>query len=314
MAKIIIVGAGLAGLLAANMLKGRHEVVVLERQASLPNNHSAVLRFRSPIVSEVLGIPFRKVTVIKGVEPWLNPVADALAYSRKNLGEYRSDRSVINSSSVVERWIAPPNLIEQMAEGLDIKYETDYEYVLNRREKVISTIPMPALMKEVGYSNMPRFGHMVGTNIRAKVYSCDAFVSLAVPDPHRPYSRVSVTGDELIVECPGLFTDWKEADAKVNAERAAGLLGIPAGYLTDVSWRAQQYAKILPIDETERRRFLHWCSADAGFCWNLGRFATWRPGLLMDDLVNDVRVITKLMQSKSSAYDAERLYVQKEGD
>jgi hypothetical protein len=155
---------------------------------------------------------------------------------------------------------------------------------------------------------------MAGTNIRAKVFSCDAFVSLAVPDPGEVYSRVSITGDELIVECPGSFPQWQDHDVNHYAIRAAGLLGIPSAYLSDITWHSQQYAKIVPIDETERRNFLHWCSAQQGHCWNLGRFATWRPGLLMDDLVNDVRVITKLMQSKSTAYDAERLYAQKEGD
>ncbi len=28
--------------------------------------------------------------------------------------------------------------------------------------------------------------------------------------------------------------------------------------------------------------------------YSLGRFATWRPGLLLDDLVNDIRVIQKI--------------------
>ncbi len=317
MSKIVIVGAGLAGLLAANMLKGRHEVRVVERQTSLPNNHSAVLRLPAPPVSEVLGIPFRKVTVIKGIQPWINPVADALGYARKNLGEYRSDRSVINSAGVVERYIAPPDLIERMAEGLDIEYGVNFDFFeCDKAEKVISTIPMPALMKTLNYGrlHMAQFGSMAGTNIRAKVYSCDAYVSLAVPDPDKVYSRVSITGDELIVECPGSFPKWGENDARMNAIWAAGHLGIPSAYLSDIAWKAQQYAKILPVDEAERRRFLHWCSAERGHCWNLGRFATWRPGLLMDDLVNDVRVITKLMESKSTAYDAERMYVQKEGD
>ena len=38
------------------------------------------------------------------------------------------------------------------------------------------------------------------------------------------------------------------------------------------------------IDETLRRRWLYWCSTERGVCYNLGRFATWRPGLLADDL------------------------------
>lgn len=309
---VVVVGAGLAGLLAANMLKSRYDVRVVERQASLPNNHSAVLRFRTPLVSEVLGIPFRKVTVIKGTEPWKNPIADALAYSRKNTGEYRSDRSVNSSSGVVERWIAPPDLIAQMAKGINIEYSANFEYA-SEADSIISTIPMPSLMETLAYprKNVIDFNAYPGINVRAKVFACDAYVSLAVPDPAYPFSRVSITGDELIVECPGRTLDLNDDMARGIAVNAAYMLGITENLLSDISWKKQQYAKIIPIDETERRRFLHWCSSDKGYCFNLGRFATWRPGLLMDDLVNDVRVITKFMQSKSSAYDSEMFYTRK---
>lgn len=313
---IVIVGAGLAGLLAANMLKGRHSVKVVERQDSLPNNHSAVLRFRTPLVSEVLGIPFRKVTVVKGVAQWKNSVADALAYSFKNTGSYRSDRSVVNSSGVAERWIAPPDLIARMAEGLDVEYGTDFDYFpASLSAKVISTVPMPNVMRVLDYPKRRGlgFGVRAGTNVLARIADCDAYVSLAVPDPELPFSRVSITGDQLIAECP-ISVKGNEGWATNVAVEACDLLGVPTSSLGEIEWRSQQYAKILPVDETERRRFLHWCSAERGYCWNLGRFATWRPGLLMDDLVNDVRVITKLMESGSSAYDAERLYAEKEGD
>jgi hypothetical protein len=54
-----------------------------------------------------------------------------------------------------------------------------------------------------------------------------------------------------------------------------------------------QYAKVLPIDDRERKRFIMWASENHNI-YSLGRFATWRPGLLMDDLVHDVRVIQRI--------------------
>ncbi len=51
--------------------------------------------------------------------------------------------------------------------------------------------------------------------------------------------------------------------------------------------------KILPIDEDVRKRFIMWAS-DKHQVYSLGRFATWRPGLLLDDVVNDVRVIQRI--------------------
>lgn len=43
---MLIIGAGMAGLLAANLLH-RFNPTVLEKAPSLPNNHAALLRFRS---------------------------------------------------------------------------------------------------------------------------------------------------------------------------------------------------------------------------------------------------------------------------
>src|SRR5262245_44457249 len=91
---LIIVGAGMAGLLDARMIQ-HHKPIVVESQASLPNNHSAVLRFASPIIGDVLGLEFKKVNLVKAALPWRNPVADAMAYSKKNLGSYHSDRSMV---------------------------------------------------------------------------------------------------------------------------------------------------------------------------------------------------------------------------
>ena len=51
--EVTIIGAGMAGLLAANMLRHR-DPVILEAQKSLPNNHHALLRFRSSVVGDVL--------------------------------------------------------------------------------------------------------------------------------------------------------------------------------------------------------------------------------------------------------------------
>src|SRR5688572_5532364 len=65
-ASLAIAGAGMAGLLAANLLR-RHRPEVFERQLDLPHNHSALLRFRSPAVSDATGIPFRRVLIRKGI-------------------------------------------------------------------------------------------------------------------------------------------------------------------------------------------------------------------------------------------------------
>jgi hypothetical protein len=282
-----IIGAGMAGLLAARML-ARHQPTVLERSSSLPHNHSAVLRFSTGKVAEVLGIPFKRVQLVKTVVPWRNPVADAMAYSHKVLGEYRSDRSVLLPErwQSSERYIAPEDLIEQMAEGVEIEFNQEYHFS-PMPDKVISTVPMPVLAKAMGYKKDLGWKWIDGKNLVTRVKDCDAYVSVMVPDPNVPFSRATITGDQLIIELTG-----DVANPEKIIYKACELLGVRERI---DSYRVidQSYAKIAPIDEDERRAFIHWASTVTGRAYQLGRFATWRPRLLLDDLVHDVRKIER---------------------
>jgi hypothetical protein len=289
----------MAGLLAARMLSPRLEPVVLERAPNLPHNHSAVLRFSTSRVAEVLGIPFKRVQLVKTVIPWRNPVADAMAYSRKVLGEYRSDRSVLLPErwQSSERYIAPEDLIERMADGVEVIFNTEYDFKPDG-DKVISTIPMPSLAKIMGYTHDLGCKWIDGKNLVTRVKGCDAYVSIMVPDPNVPFSRATITGSQLIVE----LADGDFPNPERIVYKACELLGVTER-CDDVRVVDQSYAKIAPIDEGERRNFIYWASTITGRAYQLGRFATWRPRLLLDDLVHDVRLIEGWATSPSPAYD-----------
>ncbi len=308
---IKIIGAGMAGLLAARMLY-RHDPVVYEQQPSLPNNHSAVLRFRTPEVGNILGIPFKKVRVLKGAAFWRGPVASVMAYTDKILGEYRSDRSMPTKFEVVDRWIAPPDLIARMAEGVNVVYGHDFTLV-GEKTKVISTIPMSNLMEELAYLPKPKFDYTPGFNIKAKVGRCHAYLSLYVPDPTMDFYRVSITGDEMIIEFSGEFAkQGREVRDKVNIIKACAMIGVDPDRIIEHKTYEQRYAKINPIPEAARREFIYWASSLQGKAYSLGRFATWRPGLLMDDVPKDVRFIDSMMTGQVDAYAAESDHYRRE--
>ncbi len=296
---LTIVGAGLAGLLAANLLR-KHNPVVLEAQPTLPNNHSAVLRFRSNIIGELLGIPFQRVKMTKSYIPWRNPVADSLAYARKCTGTARSDRSIITSGlEVHERFIAPPDLVSIMAQDVDIKFNAGFKKI-GISGKIISTMPMPALMELIGYEP-PLFEAFPGLNIAAKVNRTDAYVSLYVPDPRHKFNRVSLTGNELIVEYANI-KKLKDDEVVRDTSAALELLGLESvGVCSLPVVHQQRYAKVLPIDDHVRKRFMAHAT-DVHGIFSLGRYATWRPGLLLDDLVQDIRLIDGWLKGDSS-YD-----------
>lgn len=318
---INIIGAGLAGLLAANMLRHRNPVIY-EVQPSLPNNHSAVLRFRTPAVGDVLNIPFREVTMIKDHVPWRNVVADALAYSFKNSGKIRSDRSIVAGQTSAKRWIAPPDLIPRMAERCDIRYNIKYGFAPVQETSIISTLPMPVLMEILGYHGKggietSDFNYVPGINIKATIEDCDAYVSLLIPDPNLPFSRISITGNELIIECSAIlpvkmikveqignneqkYVKGAEVDQQQHAEScvraAADLLGIDFNKFHDIKPHNQKYAKITPVPDEHRKSFMFWAT-DTYNIYSLGRFATWRPGLLLDDLIQDIRHIDRWLSA-----------------
>jgi len=301
----------MAGLLAANMLAERSPLVV-EGQRKLPNNHHSLLRFRTPKVSDALNIPFKSVEVLKAVQPWTNPVADALSYSQKATGSIsiRSIASVHGNMDV--RWIAPPDLIERMARPLNVEYNHLVTRDLLREYHsdnvpIISTMPMPVLAGLLGYDfDIGTFKYRQGYTVTSDLRDSDAYCTVYVPNPKAPFHRVSITGDKLIAECcwpdpqpsgsdgDRYVADFTEEDLSAIGLHAAALMGIRDMHIIGFSVQWQRYAKILPIDDAARKRFILWATEEFGI-YSLGRFATWRPGLLLDDVVNDVRVIGRLI-------------------
>jgi hypothetical protein len=205
-------------------------------------------------------------------------------------GIARSDRSIISEAFAADRWIAPPDLIQRMAVNVDIRYEVDFDLRMrDGQEPVISTIPMPALMKLLDYPEQPKFEYIGGVNIRAVLSSVDAYVSIYVPDPKYQFNRISLTGNELIIEIAG---EPKRKDVFDDLLfEALEILGLGQVWSIDkVTTKKQQYAKIQPIDDDLRREFQHWATDNYGI-FSLGRFATWRPQTQLDDLVQDIRRI-----------------------
>lgn len=310
---MIIIGAGMAGLLAGGMIR-HQKVTIYESAKDLPNNHSAVLRFRSSIVGDVLGIEFKSVQMMKAVHPWRNAVADNLAYSLKCNG-MATLRSIMSADATVQtRYIAPTNLIQLMADRINGKIEfgrsLSGEELRACSTPVISTIPMHTLMSMLDYEDRPIFSFVNGFNINAVVNNMDAYASIYVPDPNHPFNRISATGNRLTIEFS--FPHFSAAEVaeemedvkndpnglELFAKVCAGMLGIENPDFEKITINSQKYSKILPIDESARKRFIMWASDNYGI-YSLGRFATWRPGLLLDDLVNDVRTIQRIIRSGS---------------
>lgn len=285
---VTIIGAGLAGLLAANMLR-RKDVLIAEAQQGLPNNHHAVLRFRTDRVAQQIGLPFKRVPVFKAVHRPVNPVADALSYSKKVTGRLEM-RSII-SLEPCERFIAPPDLVARMAEGLDIRYGQPVVQgstcLGDRHDPCISTMAMPTLMRLLGYSEAmrPDFKYTQGSVLRVTLDRCDVYATLYFPRPEDGPYRASITGDELIIE----YGDKEPDIADIHMVKDAFGIGAthPNGEVRRKDVLYQKLGKLSDEDRRKANAFMYWATTEHNI-YSLGRFATWRAGLLLDDVVNDV--------------------------
>lgn len=307
MTKLVIFGAGLAGLIAARMLADQ-EPEIHERQASLPNNHHAILRFRSGLVGDVTNVPFKKVTVLKHIVSFQesNPIRDAILYSLKVTGKAHL-RSVIDVRPA-ERYVAPPDMIRRLAVTADIVYESDFqswshELVREGRAAVISTIPVPEMMELFAWPERPHFNSRPGWTVKAKIdeaLDCDINATIYSVRPDQPWYRASITGSTIMIEGTGSIEASPQAELVVN--QAAQEFGFNFEHFHSIAYHSNKYQKISDLSSADRenvKRFVMWLSSEHRI-YSLGRFATWRPKLLLDDLVNDVRVIAKLMGGESN--------------
>lgn len=303
-----VIGAGLAGLFASAVLQ-QECLEVLERQKEVPNNHHAVLRFRTGAFGDAVNIPFTKVPVIKTYIPYVgNIVGDSIAYSLKTNGSATLRSSISADGKPVDRYIAPTDLIQRLLDRGGNKVVTGFTItkhaMTNGGRKYISTMPMPALMELLDYESRPKFVYREGWVLKAKLANCSIFASIYITDPSNPCYRVSITGNELMAE----FINEPAGNLYDLLGRFLRMFGmIDHAMLEDGSkpeLYQQRYAKILPIDERQRKQFMAWAT-DEHNVYSFGRFATWRPSLQLDDLVDDLKKIQHYARSASS-YDRKK--------
>jgi len=314
---MIIYGAGMSGLLAANMLH-KLKPVVHEAATALPDNHGALLRFRSDAVSKATGIDFKKVWVQKavlGLDGVLttNPSVQLQNMYSLKVTKKAAGRSIMNLAPG-ERFIAPDNFIAELAKDVNIVYDSPL-YNLQKAEPSISTIPMDAMMRLSGWENVPDFEFQSIWTITADIITpvTELYQTIYVPDPHDDAYRVSITGDKIIVElinCPYAIPLVLEEDREAAEDELCRYLSLFFGKqqplaFNNVKLKHQKYGKLLPLQDNVRKEFIL-ALTDLYNIYSLGRFGTWRQ-ILMDDVVKDVRIIESMVSNRD-AY-SKRLHI-----
>lgn len=309
-----IVGAGLAGLIAAHAWPTAR---ILEAAPAPVQSHRALLRFRSDAVARLTGAEFRRVQVRKGL--WSEgayrapDIRLANLYAQKVLGAagLGAERSVWNLAPV-ERFVAPETFHEQLLAGAEgrVGWDTPVDFAAiaawnDERGEVarplISTAPLPTVLDALGLPSPVEFHRAPITVERWRVPGADLFQTVYFPDVETSLYRASITGDVLILEYAGNPGEtWSIQDTAL----AARAFGLEHRELDLEETVTQKYGKILSIDSATRKELLFQLTHNYGV-YSLGRFATWR-NILLDDVVQDIEVIKRLLNSASS-YDLRRV-------
>jgi hypothetical protein len=292
----VIVGAGLAGLIAAHAWPN---ATVVEASSQPRAAHKALLRFRSDAVARLTGIEFRRVRVRKGIwaENAYQPATIRWAnlYAQKVINELKGDRSIWNLETA-ERFIAPDDLYEQLVTSVGdrINWDTPAEFKSSRPH--ISTAPLPVVLSILGWPAPVTFSRSGITVHRWRIIGADVFQTVYFPELHLNVYRASITGDTLIVETVGPMGDMDD-------DAISAAFGIKLASCESLGSVDQKYGKIAPIDDNLRKQLLFRLTHERNI-YSLGRFATWR-NILLDDVVDDIAAIKKLLKA-NSAYDIRR--------
>ncbi len=297
---MIIIGAGMSGLLCGALNPGS---VIYEAGPERESDHKALFRCKTDEIGKILGIPFKKVEVHKGL--WDNghiepSIRSAHMYSQKVTGKV-TGRSIMNLDPGV-RYIPPSDFIERLKARCKIEYNTPFSakhLKPNDKEPIVSTIPMNMMAKMMGRFHMAGIFNSKGIYVnRIKIKDCDSYCTMYYPGSTSVY-RASLTGDILITE-----SMWELDYGSMPTLYNSFGLRIPMRQEFDFDKELintkQKMGKIYPIDEKARQEFITKLTLSDNI-YSLGRFATWRPKVMLDDVLEDIFVIRRLIEGGNYA-------------
>lgn len=303
----IIIGAGMAGLITACAIQ---DWPIYESALRPNETHKAVLRFRDESVSKLTGIPFRAVTVRKGIffyGEYHEACTPALAnlYARKVTGRITGERSIWNLDTAT-RYIAPEDFYWQLVERHEkrINWGKKIAKIADGTANVtVSTAPMPAMMSICGVSTVADVAmSMKAAPIDVIRYrlpeGTDVFQTIYFPQRDVRCYRASITGGLLIVERVQLPAESRPRyPESVELGYILSAFGLEAQDATEIERVDQRYGKITDIPRDQREAILYELTHRFNV-FSIGRFATWR-NILLDDVVKDIGVVQRLITSSS---------------
>ncbi len=218
-------------------------------------------------------------------------------------------RSILDLSDST-RYVCPSDFIQRLASTASITYDIDFQdwssnLIKDDCPPVISTLPVPIMMNLFDWDDIPAFNTLPGTTIRVKInqeleptmhatlYSaCDIDL----------WYRATICDRDVIIECMSGNLDFKFILREACFKLGIKIMDLDMDTMAVHENPHQKMSDLDAAGELSVKRFIMWLSETHGI-YSLGRMATWRPKLLLDDVVNDVRVIQRMIDGAQSNYN-----------
>ena len=309
-----ILGLGLSALLAAKAFpEARIFVPQFELSKFDPvKAHTAVLRFKTPLVGELAGVPTEKLLVYKGVwdgRRFITPdIRAANSYSRAVSGVI-SPRSILSvGAEPVVRYVPGESFVAELWRSVKSRVVGVESWgkvlalgELSKRNltAAISTLPLGVwdgveVERDTSFTPIITFRHTVPI--------VDTQVVQTVYFPYHPTAyRATLENSVLKVECYKTpWESWRTYEEFISSvTKPFGLNDIAAKWVLPEQVTYHKLGKLKPptYDDAERRAKIFALTHNYGI-YSLGRYATMR-NIGLDDIAKDISVIKQLIEVDS---------------
>jgi hypothetical protein len=306
--KIVILGSGVAGALAAGSMQAFNPIVYTasSEDSSGLSQHKAIMRLRNPEAGSLLGCNLKPIKIQKmlyygGALHHSSNITAANLYSKKIYGEigYRSidnlgtaDRYLLQGQIKINNCRWKHKLIEVHEEKV-LCFENNRFYQEVNYDYCISTIPLPLMLKFCGIDTPYKFVTEQIFVYRLKLKTkCNVNQTIYIPEPEYNTYRASLQEQELILECIQDSPDPGEVTQIVE------LFGLRGNDFTgeEAEITTQKNGKMINTDGEIRKALIFRLTMDYNIL-SFGRYAVWKP-LRVDHLIKDIEKIKRIISSK----------------
>jgi len=298
--KIVIIGAGIAGSMAAGAFSSYNPIVI--DATSGPKKHTAVMRLRDPNVGKLLGVPLEEIIVQKGIYCEDNILKANNQYSlklyrelgKRSLLELGDVKRYLIKNNFTPRWIHLDRKVIEIKPGWVTAQNLKEEKFKLACDICISTIPMPQMLKilkisfEKSWGDYFKYEPVFVYRSKLKVKS-SIHQTLYIPNIACSPYRMTIEGEDIIVES----SSAADEEGFLNMLIENGF-GVKKDQLYDWTVHKMQYGKIISIDDDVRRYLIMKLTKDYNI-YSLGRHAIWKS-IRTDHLLKDIDKIAHMIR------------------